>query len=121
MAKKLSEDTENGAEENSADESRGGDNRILKPDDNNISQLIDIIAMLEKLSEQKNVIGEKIKKVMKDAKNDGWSTETIRRVLKRRRSDQKEANQKDRVFRTYWTAMSQSALGAGWVADILLL
>lgn len=68
-------------------------------------QLKSIIARIEKLSEEKQAIADDIKEVYAEAKSSGFAVAVIREIIKIRKLDAQEREEKEAILDTYLRAI----------------
>lgn len=68
-------------------------------------QLKSIIARVEKLEEEKSGIGADIKDVYAEAKGNGFDTKAIREIIKIRKIDASEREERETILDTYMHAL----------------
>ena len=69
------------------------------------TRLRSIIERVERLEEEKRALAGDIRDIFKEAKSGGYDVKVIRRMLRRRKQDQKDAEAEDTVFDTYGIAL----------------
>lgn len=84
-----------------------------------VDQLKSIIARVEKLEEEKATLAADIREVFAEAKGNGFDTTAIRQIIKLRKMDAQEREEKETVLDTYMRALGMQMtldLGDGGAA-----
>jgi uncharacterized protein (UPF0335 family) len=68
-------------------------------------KLKNYIERLERLEEEKSAIQEDIKQVLLNAKNDGFDSKIIKKILKIRKMDDQERLEEEHMIHTYCKAI----------------
>jgi uncharacterized protein (UPF0335 family) len=68
-------------------------------------QLVQYITRIEKLEEDKKIIGEDMKELLQDAKNNGFDIKTMKHILKLRRMDREKLAEEDALIELYREAV----------------
>jgi uncharacterized protein (UPF0335 family) len=68
-------------------------------------QLRSIVERIEKLEEEKAALGADIREVYAEAKGNGYDVPALREVIKQRRMDRAEREEKELVLETYLRAL----------------
>lgn len=68
-------------------------------------QLRQLIERIERLEEEKKNIAEDIKQVYSEAKSNGFDAKTIREIIKVRKVDASELEEREYLFDTYRRAL----------------
>lgn len=94
------------------DDTRGGDGRRVRKDDNTsavdaaaASELKSFIERIERLVEEKQTVADDIKDVFGEAKGRGYDTAAMRKILALRRKDRDEREEEDAILQTYMAAL----------------
>ncbi|QIG70682.1 DUF2312 domain-containing protein [Rhizobium phage RHph_I1_18] len=76
-------------------------------DANNVAanQLRAFIERIERLEEEKKTIADDIKDVYSSAKNDGFDTKPIKKIIALRKKSKEERDEEDHILTTYMQAL----------------
>lgn len=75
-----------------------------------VDQLKSIIARVEKLEEEKTGISADIREVFSEAKGNGFDIKAIRAIIKLRKMDAAEREERETILETYCRALGMGAL-----------
>lgn len=74
-------------------------------------RLRSFIERIERLEEEKRALGEDIKEVYSEAKSAGFDAPTMRQIIRIRKMDQDDRDEKQALLDTYMTALDMRESG----------
>ena len=77
--------------------------------DNSAGALKAFIERIETLEEEKKDLGSDIREVYKEAKDNGWETKIMRKIVARRKMSAAERRTQDQLVDTYSAALGMTA------------
>ena len=80
-------------------------------------QLRSIVERIERLEEEKQALADDIKEVYAEAKGNGFDTKTLRQVVRLRKQDMAERQEREALLDLYMHALGMVAAGGGGGVD----